>query len=898
MKTEENITIVLERLTDSALENGIQGVTTQEIENVLKIKRNMVSHYLNIMVDNGSVLKTNTRPVYFSYKISLEKFKKKQTEIKKDAFNKLIGCNGSLSDIVIKCKDATMYPNKGLPILFTGSSGVGKSFMAKLTYEYAKEMEVIDQKSRFVTLNCADYANNKELLTSKLFGYVKGAFTGADHDSKGIIEEAEGGYVFLDEIHRLSPEGQEKLFLLLDEGIFEKIGESGKKRIGNVRIVCATTENVKQVLIDTFVRRIPLVINIPNISDRPIEEKIQLIQRFYREESNIFKKDMRVDKKVVNYLLCSDFGGNIGELKNAIKCSCANSYRKNFGGQIIITTSNLSENIISIEEIKPYYNFEYLDIKCGEDDFVEIKMEYFRAIENYKNIIEEIHKITKQYDSSLISSEQYKKVILLSLQQINETIELYDKQSTYNIKYKLLSDIVERELRTLESNYGIKSYEENTNLLTNILLFFYNNNKKLNSKEFINELEYISNVFKEKKYKYAYIAKVFIKNIGKDIEHDFGLNGEVYTTLFIYSLMKKEVLNEINGIILAHGTSTAHSIASIVNQLLETSVFEGFDMPMDMSIDNMIDIINSYMDNVDKKRGTIFLVDMGSLFEIYSKVKNVLEGEVAVVNNITTQLALFVGDMIVRKSSMKEIINMIVKEGKINYKYFQSKKKKKAIITTCGSGVGVAKKIKEIIESCVENEEVEVIAYDYFELKNNIKQNEIFEEYDVKLIVSTLDLKIKDTEVVLLSDFFKEEGENKLRRVFKDVIKTKDIDMFIKYLVKMFSLENIISKMIILNPEKVISDVDRILNIIERELNSKLESNIRLALFIHIAVMIERVFLDRDIYFEEDIKSEKYCITKEFQTIHKILNDELKTYSIKIPLDETVLIVRMLENKI
>ena len=68
------------------------------------------------------------------------------------------------------------------------------------------------KKAPFVVLNCADYANNPELLSATLLGYKKGSFTGADSDKTGLLQEADGGYLFLDEVHRLSFENQEKLF--------------------------------------------------------------------------------------------------------------------------------------------------------------------------------------------------------------------------------------------------------------------------------------------------------------------------------------------------------------------------------------------------------------------------------------------------------------------------------------------------------------------------------------------------------------------------------------------------------------------------------------------------------------------------------------------------------------
>ncbi|QFR69544.1 AAA family ATPase [Companilactobacillus paralimentarius] len=88
-------------------------------------------------------------------------------------FQNLIGHSGSLKDIVKKCQESIVYPPNGFPLIITGPSGVGKSFLAKDIYNEAKKMKVISDDAKFVTLNAADYANNPELLSSVLFGYKR-----------------------------------------------------------------------------------------------------------------------------------------------------------------------------------------------------------------------------------------------------------------------------------------------------------------------------------------------------------------------------------------------------------------------------------------------------------------------------------------------------------------------------------------------------------------------------------------------------------------------------------------------------------------------------------------------------------------------------------------------------
>ena len=92
-----------------------------------------------------------------------------------------------------------------------------------------------------MVFNCADYANNPELLSSILFGHTRGAFTGAEKEKSGLLALADNGVLFLDEVHRLSHENQEKLFQFMDTGRFRPVGEEAEMVQANVRLLFATT---------------------------------------------------------------------------------------------------------------------------------------------------------------------------------------------------------------------------------------------------------------------------------------------------------------------------------------------------------------------------------------------------------------------------------------------------------------------------------------------------------------------------------------------------------------------------------------------------------------------------------------------------------------------------------
>ena len=300
---------------------------------------------MNEHVLEKKVIKITGRPVYFFEKSVVEKIynvnlrkdtfsltefleiiRPKKDEIKD--FNKLIGFDGSLSYNVEQCKAAITYPPHGLPILFYGPTGTGKSFMAQLMHEYAINNGIIDKDKKLVIVNCAEFTNNPELLTANLFGSKKGAYTGADKDNVGLLRIADGGILFLDEIHCLKPECQEKLFLFMDKGIYHMVGDNETWYESKVRLVFATTENPQEVLLKTLLRRIAIISTIPSLEERHIEERKALIYHIFKSESNRIGIEIRISNAVYKMLLNGKFTGNIGHIKNLIRAGCANAFLK------------------------------------------------------------------------------------------------------------------------------------------------------------------------------------------------------------------------------------------------------------------------------------------------------------------------------------------------------------------------------------------------------------------------------------------------------------------------------------------------------------------------------------------------------------------------------------------
>ena len=285
---------------------------------------------------------------------------------KKDCVIDLVGYNKSLKMCVNQGKAAVCYPPHGLNTLIVGETGVGKSLFAEKMFEYGKSEGVFCEDSKFVTFNCADYANNPQLLLAEIFGSKKGAYTGALEDRKGVLEEADGGVLFLDEIHRLPPEGQEMLFLYIDKQKFRRLGETSSERTAKVLIIAATTENPNSMLLTTFLRRIPSSIRIPSLKERTLSEKLMLVNNLYSAESKKINMPIHVDKNCLSDLMLYNPHGNIGQLASDIQLSVARSYldsRLNNLDKVHITKDSLplyTNNTLSNIEISTRQKVELL----------------------------------------------------------------------------------------------------------------------------------------------------------------------------------------------------------------------------------------------------------------------------------------------------------------------------------------------------------------------------------------------------------------------------------------------------------------------------------------------------------------------------------------------------------
>jgi len=228
-------------------------------------------------------------------------------------FENIIGRSQAVRDVMsrivrIAPTDAT--------VLITGPSGTGKELVAKAIHANSRRFD-----RPFVPVNCA--AIHEQLLESELFGHARGAFTGAVATRKGLIEEADGGTFFFDEIAETTLAFQAKILRTIQENEIRRVGDNRAIKV-DVRIIAATNQDLtiaiaeKRFRQDLFYRLNVARFHLPPLRERP-EDVTALTEHFLEKAQKRMQKTVRLGPGVMQFLLSYDYPGNVRELENLIE---------------------------------------------------------------------------------------------------------------------------------------------------------------------------------------------------------------------------------------------------------------------------------------------------------------------------------------------------------------------------------------------------------------------------------------------------------------------------------------------------------------------------------------------------------------------------------------------------
>lgn len=920
--------------------------TTKELAEKFQIQRSNVSKDLNELVRQGRLQKSDGRPVTYQlidpyvsssshpnrqHTRPVEKYVKSYkeepsktrttplTNVQQDVFASVIGINGSMKNAGEQAKAAILYPPKGLNCLITGPTGSGKTFFAHAMFQFARQNEVIGEHKELIVFNCADYAHNPELLMSHLFGYAKGAFTGADQEKPGIIEEADQSMLFLDEIHRLPPEGQEMIFYFMDHGKYSRLGESGKNRQANVRIIGATTENPTSALLGTFLRRIPITIQLPSFEQRPDSEKIDLVQVMVAQEAKRIERTISLTEDVVKALIGGVTFGNIGQLKSNVQLVCARGFLNHmYHEQIEITLDDVPEGIrAGLLQIANARQSQVALAKLLTPKMVvqpgdsqnSIQTDSYELPYNLYDIIGDKAALLKaegvdqEAIHHFISTDinvhlkSFYKNHGFSFQSENKLSEFVDSR-IIDVTNKIYKMVVEKLGEVFQQNFLYAMSLHISSFMKKIQLgdLRYSND---------NIREMVSNYPEE-----LAMAKEIRLYIADYFHVDIPQAEEDYLAVLLISLKNASVRGQIGVVVAAHGDSTASSMVEVVKKLLEVDQIAAVDMPLDMSPKVAYEKVVDAVKQVNKRSGVLLLVDMGSLATFQERIQRETGITIRSIDMVTTPSVLEAARKAAVPGNDLESIYEALKGfrgyGQLGEKTVirQKKHKKKAILAICASGEGTAKQVKEIIEEALKQHyihDVVVVTLSIVNLNNALPN--LLETYEIVASTGVVNPKIEapfislehfinaDIDELIDYLFFEQDGEDLTQQDFSQETTNESIR---KQACKQFISDTVT----FLNPDKVIDALWLLSSEIVHHFSlPDSDYSFQTNFSTHCSSMLERIIVGQTLNISdaERVETQNWV---SYSWLHEKLQQLGEFFHLTIPVNEEYFLAEMIQYRL
>lgn len=903
--TKQRVLAHLLQQTEKLDFTKLNNFTAAEIAKQLGVSRTLVSQYLNESLAEGLVIKVNTRPVYFfaltaladsaSFDLlegvydSVESLKEmlQEQKNKKSAFDRLIGSAGSLSYNVEQCKAAISYPGNGLPILILGPTGCGKSYLAGLMFDYTLEKGIIRKDKQFVSVNCAEYANNPELFLTNFFGFKKGAYTGADRDRKGLVSLADGGVLFLDEIHCLSFECQEKLFHFMDKGVYHMVGDNEKWYGANVRMIMATTEDPKTALLKTLVRRIPIITRISALSERPVQEKKELLFHLIRREAIKIKKEVRLSSRAYQALVNYRFEENVGLLVNCIRTCVANVYQEalDYETQYIdICLHHMPDYILKTVAVKNWRREEesLMDVNDIQRELkTEKKLFVFNLdiVRQFQRIVDEDGNTEDVFSISQTRYEQY----------INDTY--HDHAMEKNPKESLYTEMVKDICAGVGKRLGVDFYNHDILNLSRLICDYIFNGASCASlgRKYYETIQIALAVY-QKRAKMrnnqiiGELSKELSMNLGVEISPLGMLN--LYICLSAFSSWIKQ--KQAAAIVLARGEEVASAIAKAANQRLEHEIFSAIDVGFYSTLGEISSYFNEFLAEIGEMKDVLLITDIEEIEDFQKAIGQIGNRNLGIISNISSSVVIQAGKMILNNMQIREILEQKDKWISRHEVYYEENRKKlTAILAVCKTGMGTAERISDLLgESLSKHVDIPVIPYDYNSLSNAGLSSPVFEKYSILFIVGTNDPKVEGIRFISLEDIIQQRNAGEINELLSSVMSNSQLRSFNQSLMKNFSLTNLVEHLTVLNPEKVIDFAEDIVRKLQTRTGVALKNNVIIGLYVHISCMIERLMTDKNTVLYEGVAQFQNEHDDFISMVRECFEQVEKYYGVTIPVEE------------
>ncbi|WP_069805466.1 sigma 54-interacting transcriptional regulator [Thermogemmatispora onikobensis] len=714
------------------------------------------------------------------------------------SFETLVGSDEGLKVAIQQAKAAMLYPPHGLHTLICGPSGVGKTTFARLMHAFAIEFGALPPNAPFISFNCADYAGNPQLLMAHLFGVVRGAYTGAERDRPGLVEQANGGILFLDEVHRLPPEGQEMLFYLMDRERFRRLGDV-EERQASILLIAATTEDPGVTLLPTFRRRIPMLITLPGLAERSMQERYALIRAFFTTECSSIGANIHVEPQVIQALLLYECPGNIGQLRTDIQLLCARAY-------LDYRTRNLSELHVDVSILPDHVRRgllrtaelqrslePLLDVLKVAHIFTPTGLSLDVLPHSARDLYETISQEVRALRRSGLTDSEVNRLLQLEIQHYFQRFADEVTRARQEAAPHLVDEQVAAACRAVVDYAAQRLERDLPEKLALVLAMHVTSTLEHLARGHQVPASVIESVAETYPREYE-VARAALAQLRSALQAPLPESEvDVLAVLLAHadSLLSSEQPG-VGIVVAAHGRGIAAGLAELANTLVGVRTVRWVELSLEQSPDELVAQVASWVRVADQGAGVLLLVDFVSLLSLSELVEQQTGVRVRTVSDVSAPLVIEAVRRAQRSRdlSLDQLAESLTLNRAISSRSSSrerhteplptsgaegsSREAGRVILSVCLTGFGSAAKIAELINEALpglHRQGIDILCMDMtlsYKTREDIQQ--LVGNRQVIAVVGTINPHLDDYPFIPLTDLLFGDGLARLRTLLGETL--------------------------------------------------------------------------------------------------------------------------------
>lgn len=781
--------------------------TTNFLSQKLNMQRTNLSSILNQLVNEGKLIKQKGRPVMYQY-INL-------SEEAEQVFKRLIGYDQSLKDAVAGAKATIIYP-KGKPsILIIAQRGCGAHYFAETVFEFAVKSGVVKNREALLVFDCKAYQENPDYRQKLLFG---------TEDEVGILNQSEDGMLFINHIDMLPAYERRRLLSTKERGI----------------LICRTDLSVDQEIYHSLQERTDFEIKLPNLNERSMEERFQLIQSFLCDEIKNIGKNLEMDSNILSALLLYESDDNVTGLKKDIHTGCVNCYARKGSSK-----NKFIEILLS--DFPTYVRKGLIYSKTHKEELEELVSEQYvyafthstmlkkqaQKSEEKRDIYQSIDDRKKKYKKQEIEEEEIDAYVSIALKEDFQKYynELSGKISNRNMLENIIAnkmiEHVDLFLKKAEETFQIK-YDEK--IMCALCLHMNSALIRNESKQRVSNEEIVQmTVSYPQEYQ---LAQEFILETEEVFHTRLNVDEIVFVMMFLLEerVTKKQ---QVVTLIAMHGDHSAQEVVKTVNILSNENNTYAFNLPLDQNMKEAYEDFKKEIIRIDQGKGIILIYDMGSLRTMAESIAAETNIDIRFVESPITLIGVACSNKASEEKGIEEIYGYLQENFKTAAYSRNYDGSNKIVVITSKSEIE-AEKIQRFINENMSWNNVKIrriVAANEGQLYSMI--DSIAEEGEIVGIVGDYDPLLHQYQFIDVNQLMKSEKSN-----LDDYIQTQNelgktgITETYEYLEENFKE---------LDMAKVKVYLDDFMNKVQDLLKVRLDENKKIGLIIHIVCLLDRI---------------------------------------------------------